>query len=386
MNDSLVLPKGFHYQCVGCGSCCRDWNIHVDETSHQSIVASSCFEKVKAECGDELFRRDERDWSLSTARRSSGDCVFLDMEALCVIHREGSYDEKPLVCRQFPFKIIRTPGGVYVGLSFYCRSCQRNTGRPLEFYRQEMMSWLPRQDCRVAGERGINLDDGLTFDWQGYLCMEDHITERIRESEDMEDALRKAMIDICLVVLKLRKENFTYAASEHLSRLLSESPVIRDVRVFRESSLFYTAAVAGVLESCSPEASRANTEAILGGGILKSGVFGKDISMAKFSRYYTDNPCLWKLPHIRRYIEHLIFRKQLLGEEPVLHNLAGLSTAYSLLELYFYLSAYQSGKASPDMDDLYFSYGFVEKKFAAHTSMMMPFFKIFAEGFLNLLR
>jgi Fe-S-cluster containining protein len=385
MNDILVLPGGFRYQCTGCGSCCRGWNIHVDETSHQNIVTSECFEKLKAECGSELFTRNERDFTLSTARRGSGDCVFLDREALCIIHREGSYDEKPLVCRQFPFKMIRTPGGVFVGMSFFCRSCQRNTGIPVESYEQEMMKWLPMKHCRVAGESGIVIDEGLTVDWQGYLSMEDHITEYISENEDMEGALRKSMIDICTLSLKLRREGVTFAASEHISRLLGESPILPEIEVFRESSLFYTAAVAGVLESSSPEASRANTEAILSGGSLRSGVFGKDISMAKFSQYYRENPCSWKVPHIRRYIEHLVFRKQLLGQEPVLCNLAGILTAHGLLEFYLYLSAYQSGKTSPDMEDLYFSYGFVEKKFAAHTSTMMPFFKVFAEGFLNLL-
>jgi len=143
--------------------------------------------------------------------------------------------------------------------------------------------------------------------------------------------------------------------------------------------------VAGVLESSTPEGTRANTEAILEGGVLRSEVFGHEISMADFSRYFRENPCPWKIPHIRRYIEHLLFRKQLLGSEPVLCNLAALFTAYGLLELYLYLSAYQSGKASPEMEDLYFAYGLVEKGFAAHTRTMVPFFRIFAEGFLKLL-
>lgn len=385
MNVIFVFPEGFNYQCRGCGRCCRDWNIHVDEPSHQRIVTAGYYEKLTSECGDELFVRDESDGTMSTVRRGSGECVFLDKDTRCVIHREGSYDDKPLGCRQFPFKLIRTPDGIFVGLSFYCESCQRNTGKPLETYQEEMMKWLSQHEYRRIGERDIQLAEGITIDWQGYLLIEHYVAERIRETDVMEDALRKALTGVCILVCRLQKENVTDAASEDVSRLLPAVTGLPDNEVLRESGLFYTAAVAGVMESSTPEGTRANTEAILGGGVLRSEIFGHEISMAGFSRYYLANPCPWKVPHIRRYMEHLVFRKQLLGSEPVLCNLAALFTAYGLLELYLYLSAYQADKPSPDMEDLYFSYGLVEKGFAAHTRTMVPFFRIFAEGFLKLL-
>jgi len=389
MDKKLQFPADFNFKCTGCGRCCKDWTIHVDRNTYEKISGSDFYLQLKKELGQgELFVEDREDKTLSTIRREDGSCVFLDKEGLCIIHREKGYDWKPLGCRQYPFKLRPTPEGIFAGVSFYCDSCRENSGVPLAEYARDIELWLHEHNYRAIEDKGILLDDTIVIDWAGYRVLEDFVTLCLDSHEDMEEALWNALARVCLVVLMARKEARREITSSQVESLLARAlklPLQRD-DIFRQLTLFYTLTVVGVLESSSPEEAREVTEAALQGRIIKSGSLGKDVDMVNFGPYFMGNPSPWKIPHLKRFLSHLLFRKFLVGEDQVLYKLAALMTALGLVEFYLYLAPYERGAESPELEDLYFAYSIVEKGFSAHSRIMVPFFRIFAEGWVEQLQ
>lgn len=382
----LIFPEDFNFSCIGCGRCCIDWNIHVERKAYERIISTSLFTSLKQELnGKSPFCEDQTEGTISTLRRSDGTCIFLTTEILCTIHKDVGYEAKPLGCRQFPFKLRFTPDGIFVGLSLYCESCQKNTGRPVETYRDEIISWLGEFDYGQMLDDWIPLNQKLSMSWNAYKMLENMLTYSISDVSNIEEELLTFLVRSCLLVISFHQKGLTRLADEDVKREIEaiwRRPLVKD-GIFNQLGLFYTMAIAGTIESYTGENARANTEAAMNGGILKSATFGKDIPMDRFFPYCQENPCLWRFPFIHRYISHLVFRKFLLGPEPILYNIAALFTSYGLLEFYMYLSAYQREKVTPEIEDMYFAYCIVEKSFSGHTRLMLPFFKTFADGFIE---
>jgi Fe-S-cluster containining protein len=382
---NIIFPPGFNFDCRCCGKCCKGWTIHIDEKSYHDLVETDFFKDFQASHeGIELFSVNKEESTVATARVESGFCIFLEERLLCTIHKKLGLHAKPLGCRQFPFRVKLTPDGVYVGLSFYCPSIQHNEGRPVSEYGAEIQSWLDEYPYKPIDTSALFLDEKLSIDWRGYRVIEDFVQSVIASHQDVEEALWIALVTLCQVVSELRSGGIGQIEADDLKRRVDDAmPMVphRD-EVFSQLALMYALTVVGVLESGTGEEARANTEAIMYGGTLKSQFFEKDIDMSGFTRYYAGNPLSWKPAFFSRYIEHLLFRKFLLGPEPVIFNMAALYVAYNLGDFYLYLSAYQSGKPSPDREDGLTALDVVEKGFASHTRVMVPFFSAFVEGFI----
>lgn len=388
MRKELHFPEDFSYACIDCGACCKDWSIEVDRDTYENFITTELFSKMQAGSGPSELFHEEPGGEHSCRRREDGSCIFLTPRSGCIIHREIGHKSKPLGCRQFPFKITLTPDGAFVGVSFHCRACQRNSGKPLESYREEILSLLEGFSYVKVIEGDIILDEGISMDWEAYMIVENYISSLLLKSSDLEEALWTALVNVSMLAMICREGCIEKLTIPVITRTLYEEAgaAFQRDEIFQQLTLFYTLAVVGILEASPPDEPRHITEAILQGGSFKSTTFGKVISMSAFSSYFLNNPSPWKGEYQRRFIEHLIFRKFLLGSEPLLHNLAALFTAYGLIEFYFYFGAFQDGHESPDMEDLYRASGIVEQGFSAHTTMMIPFLKLFAQGFKDQLQ
>lgn len=165
----LHFPGGLQHGCVACGACCHgtdvgplkpddiakvqeiDWSPHLPgDVDREDWLA-------------EVETPDGRTVTLMGMRH--GRCVFLDDDKLCVIHKVAGADQKPTICRQFPYTFTRTPDGIDVSFSMECRSWwqARLNGRP------------PAED--EAGIRALVLEGGPVVDlppvvavWTGVDC------------------------------------------------------------------------------------------------------------------------------------------------------------------------------------------------------------------------
>ena len=101
-------------------------------------------------------------------RLENEHCCMQQADGLCAIHAARGYDAKPPICRDFPFKLIQTPAGPFVGLSFACTAVLGNTGPPI-------LSHPAVQDggqISEASRRGVAdpllLTEDLPLDWVQY--------------------------------------------------------------------------------------------------------------------------------------------------------------------------------------------------------------------------
>jgi hypothetical protein len=76
------------------------------------------------------------------ARRSDGACVFLGSDNRCRIHQHFGADQKPLMCRLFPFGFLPFGDQMAVDVSYACRSVSLEKGVPLKEYVPEWMAVL----------------------------------------------------------------------------------------------------------------------------------------------------------------------------------------------------------------------------------------------------
>jgi Fe-S-cluster containining protein len=382
----LLFPENFHFTYTGCGRCCKDWNIHVDAGCYGRVHGTSLYERLKTG-GEEPFKEDGDDGTISSLRKK-GACVFLDDHDRCTIHSEIGYEAKPLGCRQFPFILRPTPDGVYAGVSFYCPSCRSNSGLPLSSYKEDIENWLSEHNYSEVTDQSLELMEKYPLAWEDYRVIEDFIREVLEKGSYREKSLRQALIAAASLITSGRGGDFFHAPPGTIRGLLQHAYEVDygNGEVFEEMCLFFAFAVIGVSEAETPGGARAVTEAAMGGGAFRSLTFEKEIQMADFSRFYAGHPLVWKEAAIGRYMDHLLFRKFLAGPEPVFHRLAVMDIIYNLTDFYLYLSAFQDGQREPAMDDLYRAFGIIEKGFTAHTRTMVPFFKAFAEGFLDLLQ
>lgn|GEM_PF-1948471 len=378
----IIFPEGYRYACQCCGRCCSGWNIHVDERTANALKRTPLYQNLLKKATDPLIQ-DSDDGTFSTARLPGGDCIFLSPGNLCAIHSDVEYRAKPLGCRQFPFKIRHTPDGVVVGLSFYCPSVMANKGESVESYEDEIRSWINQHRYHSIGDRPLPFDDVLQVDWNGYKVLEGYIRSILYNGTDVPQALWEAEKTMLLLsLLHSGSETSLFEAARIEAALCNISGSDSDSEpVFQSLSLFFAFTVIGVLESNDPEGARATTEAAMQGGSFYSLHFNKTINMAGFGSYYQANPSPWKSESIRRYIDHLIFRTFLADGEPVIHRMTALYMAASLLDFYFYLSAWQAGRPSPGEEDMHCALSIVEKGFTGHTTTLVPFFKGFTDGF-----
>lgn len=76
-------------------------------------------------------------------------CVFLDPDGLCAIHKREGMEATPLTCRIFPFGFVQEPDGLRTYLSHLCPSIRDNYGDLLAPHLEAKRALVP-QPAQVA--------------------------------------------------------------------------------------------------------------------------------------------------------------------------------------------------------------------------------------------
>ena len=125
----LSYPVGLRHGCVASGGCCHGTDVgplkpddiakvrEIDWTPHLPDDVSS---------DDWLIETvDPNGAPVTLLGMRHGRCVFLASDRLCIIHKVAGAQQKPTICRQFPYTFTRTPRGVDVSFAMECRAWDR---------------------------------------------------------------------------------------------------------------------------------------------------------------------------------------------------------------------------------------------------------------------
>ncbi|MCA9514855.1 MAG: YkgJ family cysteine cluster protein [Myxococcales bacterium] len=165
----LRFPGGLQHGCVACGACCHGTDVGPLKPDDIAKVQEIDW---SPHLPDDV---DREDWLVETEAPGGqtvtlmgmrhGRCVFLDGDKLCVIHKVAGADQKPTICRQFPYTFTRTPDGIDVSFSMECRA----------WWQARLAGSPPAED--EAGIRKLVAEGGPVVDlppvvsvWTGIDC------------------------------------------------------------------------------------------------------------------------------------------------------------------------------------------------------------------------
>ena len=352
MSPPLHFSPGQHFDCSMCGKCCGGWRIVVDAESRAKIRGTALELRVKQESGGLAFKR--RGDSMETAQNSDGRCVFLNAQQLCSIQAELGPECKPQGCHKFPFQFTRTPDGVFVGMSFCCVAARSNRGRDLKVHGDSILAMLDQE--QPVGREPMPVHRKVTMEWPAYRVLEELVSANL--------ALDGALAGLSALVARAgRAVNLT---SEDLRSALTRA---YDFELQAKLAEPFFATLIGYLEVDTADGLPAFQQAILA---------DREVTFRRFQDW-TGQPHQveaagqlepWAQAELDRYLKSLLFRKFLVTERPIQHNLSILYMLPRLFRFCAGLSRLSRGSETLDLEDVHRALDECEYTFITHATTL----------------
>jgi hypothetical protein len=324
----------------------------VDNESASKIRGSHLALRILQETGKPALQSSHG--HMATAQTAQGKCVFLDPQQLCSIQSELGSGSKPTGCHKFPFQFCRTPDGFYVGISFYCSAAQRNQGRPLGVHESGLAQLLSEED--LLGDDPLPVHGKVTLEWEGYRVLEERLVARGTAG------LEEALAGLCDLVIRAGRRRHQLGAADIIGRGGCRGIDFTAVPLRRAYCTWL-----GRLEATTMGQLPALGQALL------------DEQPIRFQRFGNWTGCLssveeagrldpWALEELERYLKALLFRKFLVMERPVLHNLALLYLLPNLFKACVGLSRLSRVAPSLEAVDIYRAFDECEYTYMTHAT------------------
>ena len=305
---SLHFPAQQNYDCVQCGrSCQAGWDIPVEEPVRQKLEGQPLTLRVIQEHGAALVEK-KSGWVLNMTPR----CGFLEDDLLCGIHRHLGVEAKPNTCRLFPFILSQTPDGTYVGVSYSCTAARQNSGRSLAEHALDVAQLMAAgTTTNVIHDDGLVVHGSWFTSWPEYRQFESRLSARAAQS-NWQTALAEALCGLAQQVAGWSKP-----------RTSSPRPAPQELAAGISVDEAALTAMRQEMWSQLPEFA----------GVSLAGL----------------EP-VPALPEVERYLEHLVFRKQLVMHPTLLSNLCLAHFLPTFLGLYAQGFAKQRQRPVADQD------------------------------------
>lgn len=392
----LRLPEKMSFSCYHSGRCCEDfWEIPLDEASLarlESLSLSAVSPKFSdAEHYTETSAGRRGDLSL---RRVEGRCVFLDASRRCLIHSNFGAAAKPQTCRDFPFRYVCTPGGVFVGLSMACPSVRANRGRALAEQRQELAAGFASSLSISTIADPVELSPGLPIGFDAYEQIESCLNDLLAiETLSLDDSLIAGYVFLQLLERALRELGDTGDQVEANTVRLVEvfrdddfRRVIAIARKARGSARLHRALIGLVITYRSAfdaqERGRLGRSAYLlyqyfrhmgGLGTLAMSPIEVRLVPSRLRAIRADWSDPYFVHQVRRFCVQSLFRKDAIVGTSLLKGYGFLLVFVALIR--WYAAAYAMIRGEPEVGraDLEEAVGAVEKYYCFHTDFMRLF-------------
>lgn len=124
----------------------------------------------------------------------AGQCYFFK-ESLCSLHRHEGLSHKPVICRLYPYNLVKTPDGIFVSLLYSCPSVVRAEGSPIEQARDALREMLAQEKVPTLGPvRGhILVTQQSTVTWAEYLKLEKGLLQHLNSDDPVSYLLNAAI-------------------------------------------------------------------------------------------------------------------------------------------------------------------------------------------------
>ncbi len=381
----LAVPDGQKYSCRMCGGCCRWWRIEVTPAERDRLLAHDWASESPRLEGIKLFEetkaRDRWEGRIQTALLD-GQCVFLEGDGLCLIHKTLGLDAKPAGCRRFPVRLAVTPGGILMGADYACQAVILNLGEPFEELAggiREQLAWRGLGMAQTsATEIESALIPGMALPWPAYMEVESAlleilgkagylVTTRLAAAGELLSAMAidwsgRRVVERDDAQKWLSKERGRDYSRPFLAAKASHSPVSLAV-----SSL---APAIGNLEVPHSPASPMGSAAIgyamavaAEEGVLYLSTLDATVDLSAAGRVACDMDDAKFDDYLRRFLGSYVMRKSLLDSPDLKAGWEYLVTCFNLVQWYARASASLAERHQVGLDDLIAGIQVVEKAY-----------------------
>lgn len=129
----FLYPEGLHWQCIGCGACCRD----PEDRERHILLLPTDIERLR-EAGEKGFYEmvDGNEAFVAEMKKQDGRCIFHGKEGCKV------YEKRPLICSTYPFWIERINNSFIFRVDEKCPGFGRGERLNENFFRQLLKTCL----------------------------------------------------------------------------------------------------------------------------------------------------------------------------------------------------------------------------------------------------
>lgn len=366
-----AVPPGQRYSCRQCGWCCRWWKVQVAPEERNRLLAHDWAAESPRLAGVQLFwehREPEQSRPAIQTAQIRRQCVFLEEDGLCIIHKVLGEHAKPATCRRFPFIAGFIGCEPLVSMDYSCSSVVRNEGEPVQAMEEEASLWLAEaaRSLHYEPEPLPVLVGGIEMRWRAYLALEDALLgivdrrgtpfkQRLAAGDRLISDLATRVQNECVISETQAEERlrsfFSNVSRETASRGTSDRSVL-------PSMGHLAAMIADVEVPHSPTTGRGSTAlgktmtiAAQRGQVYLSTI-GAELDLEKAGTV----TCNLDLPEfddcLTRFVSSYVLGKALLKSATVMDGWNYLATCLGLIHWYASASAAVCGRTTADLEDV----------------------------------
>ncbi len=171
---NFIYPDKILYECIKCGICCNNyWELPVDKTSVDKLNSDDEFKNLQiTQKNSGAFSESKIIPGQYCLKTKDSNCIFLDLQKICLLHKNLGGHKKPQTCIDYPFSYIITPDGIQVVPSFACSSILKEVGSPLSTYTNYFKENIKSNKKIFELKKPIKLSERLEISFDVYKKIE----------------------------------------------------------------------------------------------------------------------------------------------------------------------------------------------------------------------
>lgn len=225
-----------HWDCRGCGECCRGTIVPLDERDLARLREQGWRERPEFRKLRIVRRLGLWGKQYQLGKRPDGSCVFLDAEkGGCRIHAEFGAEAKPRICRAFPVQTVPLDRFAYVMVRRCCPTAAAGSGRPVTLSRDDIRRMAEfREPTGLAAPPPIIVRHRR--DWRDMLRVTDTLERLLLDAR--YPMVRRVVhgLQVCNVLESCRLKKLDSARLAELLDMLQAAAAEQSSAYFQERS------------------------------------------------------------------------------------------------------------------------------------------------------